>query len=49
MMETIFGKFSDGAVKVELKKTIGRGDDVCHFIVHNCGGSGKRSNCCLKE
>lgn len=34
MMETIFSRVAGRRIEVELKQTIGRGDDVCHFFVH---------------
>lgn len=33
MMEIIFSKVAKRAVKVEIKRAIGRGDDVCEFVV----------------
>jgi predicted hydrocarbon binding protein len=33
MMETIFSTVARRPVEVEIKQTIGRGDDVCHFLV----------------
>jgi len=33
MMEIIFSKAAKRAVKVEIKRAIGRGDDVCEFVV----------------
>ena len=33
MMGTIFSKVAGRPVQVELRKTIGRGDRVCHFLV----------------
>lgn len=33
MMETIFSKVAGKPIEVEIKQTIGRGDDVCHFLV----------------
>jgi len=33
MMETIFSKVARKPIEVEIKQTIGRGDDVCHFLV----------------
>jgi predicted hydrocarbon binding protein len=33
MMETIFSEVARKPVEVEIKQTIGRGDDVCHFLV----------------
>ena len=33
MMETIFSEVAGKPIYVEIKQTIGRGDDVCHFLV----------------
>jgi predicted hydrocarbon binding protein len=33
MMETIFSKVAGRRIEVETKQTIGRGDEVCHFLV----------------
>ena len=33
MMETIFSKVAGRRIEVEVKQTIGRGDQVCHFLV----------------
>ncbi len=33
MMETIFTAAAGKPASVELRRTIGRGDDVCHFVV----------------
>ncbi len=33
MMETIFSAVAKKPIEVEIKQTIGRGDDVCHFLV----------------
>lgn len=33
MMETVFSKVAQRPVEVEVRQTIGRGDDVCHFVV----------------
>ena len=33
MMEMIFSKVAKKAVRVEIKRTIGRGDSVCEFVV----------------
>jgi hypothetical protein len=33
MMEMIFSKVAMRSVKVEIKRAIGRGDDVCEFVI----------------
>ena len=33
LMETIFSQIAKESVKVEIKRTIGRGDDVCEFLI----------------
>ncbi len=33
MMETIFTTVARRPIEVEIKQTIGRGDEVCHFLV----------------
>ncbi len=33
MMETIFSQVSEKAVEVEIKRSIGKGDDVCEFLI----------------
>lgn len=33
MIESIFSTVAGRPVEVEVKQTIGRGDDVCHFLV----------------
>ncbi len=33
MMETIFSSVARRSIEVEIEKTIGRGDDVCRFLV----------------
>jgi len=34
-VKSIFKSIFDKPVQVELKKAIGRGDNVCHFVVHD--------------
>jgi len=33
MMETVFSRFAKKPVEVTIKRSIGRGDDVCEFII----------------
>jgi predicted hydrocarbon binding protein len=33
LMETIFSQAADRPVQVEIKRSIGRGDDVCDFLI----------------
>jgi predicted hydrocarbon binding protein len=33
MMEMIFSEVAHKTIEVEIKQTIGRGDEVCHFLV----------------
>jgi len=33
MMETIFSQVSKKKINVEIKRSIGRGDDVCNFTI----------------
>ncbi len=33
MMEAIFSRVAQKPIEVEIKQTIGRGDEVCHFLV----------------
>lgn|SRR5574341_956114 len=33
MMETIFSELAHKPIEVEIKQTIGRGNNVCHFLV----------------
>ncbi len=33
MMETIFSQVAEKTVDVEIKRSIGRGDDVCDFLI----------------
>ena len=33
MMETMFSEVASKSVDVEIKKSIGRGDDVCEFLI----------------
>jgi len=33
MIETIFAKVANKKVEVVIKRSIGKGDDVCEFIV----------------
>jgi hypothetical protein len=33
MMETVFSQVSGKTVEVEIKRSIGRGDDVCDFLI----------------
>ncbi len=33
MMETVFGKVAKKKVEVFIKRSIGKGDDVCEFII----------------
>ncbi len=33
MMETVFSEVARRPIEVEIRQTIGRGDDVCHFLV----------------
>jgi len=33
MMETIFSQVSGKRIEVEIKRSIGRGDDVCDFLI----------------
>jgi hypothetical protein len=37
MMETVFSMVSDGPVKVDVERSLGRGDDVCEFSVEMQG------------
>ena len=34
MMETIFSRVSGKTIEVEIKRSIGRGDDVCEFLIN---------------
>jgi hypothetical protein len=34
MMETIFSQVSKKTIEVEIKRSIGRGDDVCDFLIN---------------
>ncbi len=33
MLKTIFSKVAKRPIEVEMRATIGRGDEVCHFVV----------------
>ena len=37
MMETIFSKVAGNTIEVDIKRSIGRGDNVCEFRIRFCG------------